>query len=450
MPYAAISTAIGEAGIGIVRMSGTGSFEIAKSIFRGKIPIDFNRKMLYGKIYDKDEEIDEVLLCFMEAPKTYTTEDMVEIYCHGGIVAVRKVYETVLKAGARPAEPGEFTKNAFLGGRIDLVQAEAVQDLISSKTDRSYSASLSQLEGGLSHKIKEISGLVLEMLANIEATIDYPEEDLQAMNIKELQERLDAALEKLENLIATSNRGKVLRDGIKTVILGKPNVGKSSLMNVILGENRSIVTDIAGTTRDTIEEYISIDGIPIKLIDTAGIRETDDEVEKIGVDRAKTIIAGADLLIGMFDTSDEFTEDDREILNLLKDRPSIAIMNKIDLNKEYSDEILAEFEGLEIIQASMKEEIGIDELSEKIKNLFFSNEIEPNSDIVVSNLRHKNQLRLALEELESVKSDFERNIPVDFLAVDLKSAWEHLSEITGESVSEDVIDKIFRDFCLGK
>ncbi|NLM07160.1 MAG: tRNA uridine-5-carboxymethylaminomethyl(34) synthesis GTPase MnmE [Tissierellia bacterium] len=450
MTFAAISTAIGESGIGIVRMSGDSSFEITRRIFKGSIPDDYNRKMLYGKIIDGNEEIDEVLVCFMEGPKTYTTEDMVEIFSHGGIVAVRRVFETVLKYGARIAEPGEFTKTAFLGGRIDLSQAEAVQDLISAKTDKSFKASLSQLEGKLSAEIKKISDIILEMLANIEATIDYPEEDLQAMNINELIERLNIAINMLETLISSETVGKILRDGITTVILGKPNVGKSSLMNAILGENRSIVTDIPGTTRDTIEELISIDGIPVKLVDTAGIRETKDEVEKIGVDRAKGIINEADLLIGMFDITKNFDKEDKEILSLLQEKKSIALLNKIDLKTDYDSNIMKEFEDIPIIKTSMKEEIGLDELSKNIKEMFFSGKLELDQSLIITNLRHKDLLNKAYNELLNVKNDFENNIPVDFLQVDLRAAWSYLAEITGDAVSEDIINKIFSDFCLGK
>lgn len=450
MTFAAISTAVGESGIGIVRMSGDTSFEIAKKIFKGKIPEDYNKKMLYGKIYDAEEEIDEVLICFMKGPKTYTTEDMVEIFSHGGIVPVRRVLETVLKYGARIAEPGEFTKTAFLGGRIDLSQAESVQDLISAKTDRSFKVSLSQLEGKLSNEIKRINNLILDMLANIEATIDYPEEDLQAMNINELVDKLEKAILILKKLISTESVGKILKDGIKTVILGKPNVGKSSLMNAILGEKRSIVTDIPGTTRDSIEEQISIEGIPIKLIDTAGIRETFDEVEKIGVERAIEIINDADLLIGMFDTTKDFDDEDKEILSLLKERHSIALLNKIDLNIEYDKSVVDKFDNIPLIYTSIKKGIGLGELINKIKEIFFSGKVELDQSLIITNLRHKDLLNKAYNELLNVKNDIENNIPVDFLQVDLRAAWSYLAEITGDAVSEDIIDKIFSDFCLGK
>lgn len=450
MVFAAISTAIGESGIGIVRMSGEDSFQVVRKIFTGNIPEDFHRRMLYGKIVADGVEVDEVLLCMMQSPKTYTTENMAEIYCHGGIVAVRKVYETVLRAGARPAEPGEFTKAAFLGGRLDLSQAEAVADLIHAKTDRSYQASLLQLSGGLSEKVKELTALILEMLANVEATIDFPEEDLQAMNLHEFERRLEDVTERLQKLLETEERGRLLRDGLMTVILGKPNVGKSSLMNALLGENRSIVTSVPGTTRDSIEEFISLDGIPIKLIDTAGIRETEDEVEKIGVDRAKKFVKNADLLIGMFDLSEPFLPEDEEILQLLKQRKSIVIFNKTDLGRDFSSEILSRFEGMPTIRASVKEERGLTELAAILKEMFFSGEVEVGSELVISNLRHRDLLHRAKEELNSVRSDLESGVPIDFMEVALRSAWSILSEITGESVSEDVIDKIFKEFCLGK
>lgn len=450
MAFAAISTAIGESGIGIVRVSGEDSFELVQKIFIGNIPEDFHRKMLYGKIVADGVEVDEVLLCMMRAPKTYTTENMAEIYCHGGIVAVRKVYESVLRAGARPAEPGEFTKTAFLGGRLDLSQAEAVADLIHAKTDRGYQASLLQLSGGLSEKVKELTALILEMLANVEATIDFPEEDIQAMNLREFERRLDEVTEKLGKLLETEERGRLLRDGLMTVILGKPNVGKSSLMNALLGENRSIVTSVPGTTRDSIEEFISLDGIPIKLIDTAGIRETEDEVEKIGVDRAKKFVKNADLLIGMFDLSEPFLPEDEEILQLLEAKKSIVILNKTDLGRDFSSDILSRFEGMHTIRASVKEERGLSELSALLKEMFFSGEVEVGSELVISNLRHKDLLHRAKEELNGVRRDLEGGVPIDFMEVGLRAAWSILSEITGESVTEDVIDKIFKEFCLGK
>ncbi len=457
MTIAAISTAVGEAGIGIVRISGKKALDIGKAIFKGNKIEEFNdennRKLIYGHIIDRKENnlIDEVLIAFMKGPKTYTREDMVEIYCHGGIISVRKVLELILNNGARLAEPGEFTKRAFLNGRLDLTQAEAVIDLIKAKTDKSFEASLGQLEGTLSRKIKEIRNILLEMIAHIEVSIDFPDEDVEEMTYDDLKKNGNIVKEEIEKLLLTADRGKILRDGLNTVILGKPNVGKSSLLNTILGENRAIVTDIPGTTRDIIEEYVNIDGIPLKIIDTAGIRNTEDLVEQIGVDKAKETVEKADLIIAVFDASRELSEEDYQIIKLIKGKKSIILLNKTDLMPKYDmDHLKSLLDNKEIITTSITSGIGIDSLEDSIKSLFFAGDIEIKSDAIITNMRHKNQLIRALENIVQGIEDLNENVPIDCIEVDLKNCWENLGEISGDTIGEDILDKIFSEFCIGK
>lgn len=454
---AAISTAVGEAGIGIVRLSGKDAIKIANNIFRGinnKTLLNAeNRKMVYGHIIDNrnDEIIDEVLIVSMKEPHTYTRENVVEIYCHGGIIPVRKILELLLYNGARLAEPGEFTKRAFLNGRLDLSQAEAVIDIIKAKTDKSFQVSMDQLEGGLSKKVEVIRDTVLSMLAHVEVTIDFPEDDIEEVTYEELEENANRVISEIKKLLSTADRGKILRDGINTVILGKPNVGKSSLMNALLRENRAIVTDIPGTTRDIIEEHLNIDGIPLRIIDTAGIRETEDLVERIGVDRAKETIESADLIIAVFDISTDLTEEDYNIIDLIKGRKALVLLNKTDLPKKYSEDRLRELlEGVDIISASVINEVGLDVLEDSIKEMFYSGEIELDSSVVVTNLRHKNQLEKALVNMESALNDIRAQVPLDCIEVDLRDCWENLGEILGETIGEDILDKIFAEFCIGK
>jgi len=455
---AAISTAVGEAGIGIVRLSGKDSIEIANKIFKGSKVEELkkaeNRKLTYGHIFDPEnkEIIDEVLIAYMKEPYTYTRENMVEIYCHGGIISVRKILEIVLENGARLAEPGEFTKRAFLNGRLDLAQSEAVIDLIRAKTDKSFQVSLNQLEGNLSKKIREIRGILLEMLAHINASIDFSEEDdIDDIAYGQLKEKARIVRDEIERLLKTADRGKILRDGLNTVILGKPNVGKSSLLNSILRENRAIVTDIPGTTRDIIEEYVNIDGIPLKIIDTAGIRTTDDIVEKIGVDRAIDMVEKADLIIAVFDISSELTEEDFEIIEIVKNKNAIVLLNKSDLPRKYERDYFEQLlPGKKIINTSILKGIGIDVLEEEIKNIFYSGGVNIESDIVVTNMRHKNQLVKAKKNIEDGLEGIQAYVPLDCLEVDIKACWENLGEISGDTVSEDILDKIFSDFCIGK
>lgn len=457
MTIAAISTAVGEAGIGIVRISGKKSLSIANQIFKGnkvdELDKDLSRKLTYGHIVDKekDEIIDEVLIVYMKGPNTYTREDMVEIYCHGGIISVKKVLELVLNNGARMAEAGEFTKRAFLNGRLDLSQAEAVMDMINAKTDKSFETSLDQLEGSLSKKIDEIRAILLNMVAHVEVSIDFPEDDIEEVTYDDLEEKGEQVKRQIEILLATADRGKILREGLNTVILGKPNVGKSSLLNAVLRENRAIVTDIPGTTRDIIEEYINIDGIPLKIIDTAGIRITEDEVEKIGVSRAKETIKSADLIIAVFDASTELSNDDYEIIDLIKEKRSIILLNKTDLESVTDEKKLKTLvDDKALITTSIKSGIGVDLMEEKIKEMFYGGQVEVNSDTTITNVRHKDLLVKALENIKGALEDIKMGVPIDCIEIDLRNCWENLGGISGDTIEEDILDKIFSEFCIGK
>ena len=457
MTIAAISTAVGEAGIGIVRISGKNSLNIANKIFKGNkvesIDESLSRKLTYGHIVNKDNDeiIDEVLIAYMKGPNTYTREDMVEIYCHGGIISVRKVLELVLNKGARMAEAGEFTKRAFLNGRLDLSQAEAVMDMIRAKTDKSFQASLDQLEGSLSTKINEIRNILLDMVAHVEVSIDFPEDDIEEVTYEDLEIKAKRVRDEIEILLSTADRGKILREGLNTVILGKPNVGKSSLLNAVLRENRAIVTNIPGTTRDIIEEYINIDGIPLKIIDTAGIRITDDEVEKIGVNRAKETIRNADLIIAVFDGSQELSEDDHEIINLIKENKAIVLLNKTDLKTVLDEDLLRTLIGDKpLITTSIKSGIGVDLMEEKIKSMFYGGQIQTSNDTTITNIRHKDLLVKALENIKQALEDIRMNVPIDCIEIDLKNCWENLGGISGDTIEEDILDKIFSEFCIGK
>lgn len=452
---AAISTAIGEAGIGIVRMSGPKAHEIAKNVFRkvNKKQLDqvTHRLMEYGHIVDGDSLVDEVLIAFMKAPYTYTREDMVEIYCHGGSIAVKKVIRLLLKTGAYLAEKGEFTKRAFLNGRLDLSQAEAVIDLIDAKTDKSYEASLNQLSGGIKNEIKDLKDKILDMLARVEYSINFMEDQQDELPVEPVLEKGDQVVSRIKELLNSSNKGRILREGIKTVIVGKPNVGKSSLLNAILKENRAIVTDIPGTTRDTIEEYIDLGGVSIKLIDTAGIRDTEDIVESIGVNKSISLIEDADLIIGIFDMSKDLDQEDMRIADLLKDRKSIILLNKHDLDlKADKDRLKSIFQEKPIIDMSIVNSQGIKELEDAILDMFFEGQIKLTDDTLVTNMRHTNLLEEALKSLESSLEDIRAGFPLDAVEIDLNNAYSSLAQITGEAIEEDVLDKIFKDFCIGK
>lgn len=447
---AAISSATGEAGIGIVRMTGEGCVDLLDSVFkRANENADLiNRKMTYGHIVDDNEIVDEVLVCYMKAPHTYTREDVVEIYTHGGVVAVRKVLEVLLNNGARLAEAGEFTKRAFLNGRIDLSQAEAIIDMIKAKTDKAYSVSMKQLEGSVNRNIKQLRDKLLDMLSHVEYSINFTEDMQDELDNTPVLNEGKEVLIKLKKLSESANRGRIIRDGINTTIIGKPNVGKSSLLNALLKENRAIVTDIPGTTRDVIEEYIDLDGISLKINDTAGIRDTEDIVEKIGVEKSVSFISDSDLIIAIFDSSREFDDEDRKILDLIRDKKSIVLLNKIDLDGEFDvDENL---EGIEVIHTSIKNNEGIEDLENKIIEMFNDGYIEANNDNIITNIRHRDIINKAIKSLESSLHDMEAGVPIDCFEVDLRNAWEILGEITGETVDDDVLNKIFSDFCIGK
>ena len=451
---AAISTAPGNAGIGIIRLSGDDCFKILQKIFKPKNKGEIKGYTIkYGNIVksENDEIIDEVLVSYFIAPKSYTKENMCEINSHGGIVVENQILEECLKNGAVLAEPGEFTKRAFMNGRIDLSQAEAVIDIINSKTEKEMMVAQRHLEGSLSKKIKDIQGEILNLMADIEASIDYPEYDIEETTNKKINDTLNSVEEKLLKLKNSFENGKILKEGIKTAIIGKPNVGKSSLLNLILGENRAIVSDIEGTTRDTIEEYINIKDIPLKIVDTAGIRKTNDEVEKIGVERSINNISNAELIIALFDDSRAFDDQDQKILDLIEGKKTIILINKIDLGKNLikDNEKLKKFKN-NIIEFSTINETGLDKLYNKIEELFKLNELDCENTEIITNNRHKQQILYALEDVAKGRESLETHMPVDITAICLKDILERLAEITGENVSEDIINEIFKKFCLGK
>lgn len=451
---AAISTAPGNAGIGIIRLSGDDCFKILQKIFKPKNKGEIKGYTIkYGNIVksENDEIIDEVLVSYFVAPKSYTKENMCEINSHGGIVVENQILEECLKNGAVLAEPGEFTKRAFMNGRIDLSQAEAVIDIINSKTEKEMMVAQRHLEGSLSKKIKDIQGEILNLMADIEASIDYPEYDIEETTNKKINDTLNSVEEKLLKLKNSFENGKILKEGIKTAIIGKPNVGKSSLLNLILGENRAIVSDIEGTTRDTIEEYINIKGIPLKIVDTAGIRKTNDEIEKIGVERSINNISNAELIIALFDDSRTFDDQDQKILDLIEGKKTIILINKIDLGKNLikENEKLKKFKN-NIIEFSTINETGLDKLYNKIEELFKLNELDCENTEIITNNRHKQQILYALEDVAKGRESLETHMPVDITAICLKDILEKLAEITGENVSEDIINEIFKKFCLGK
>ena len=452
---ASISTAPGIGGIGIIRMSGEDSFKIIEKIFKPrteqKIEEIKGYTIKYGNILENGEVIDEVLVSYFKAPKSYTTENMCEINSHGGNVVVRKILELCLKNGAELAEPGEFTKRAFLNGRIDLAQAESVIDVINAKSDKEAKSGIKQLEGFLSKEIKTIKQEILDVLVNVEVTIDYPEYDTPEVQENEMRTMLESVKNKLEKLEKSFDNGKILKEGIKTAIIGKPNAGKSSLLNAILKEERAIVTDIAGTTRDTIEEFVTVNGIPLKLVDTAGIRQASDEVEKIGVEKSIKQAEEADLIIAIFDSSKELTEEDLEILKLIENKQAIILLNKSDLNSIITeqDERLKNITK-NILKISALNKTGIEELYEKISEMFNLNEINFDNEILITNIRHKNIISSALENVKKAKDALNLNMPIDIITIYIKDILEDLGEITGEVVTEDVINEIFSKFCLGK
>ncbi|MBU3181794.1 tRNA uridine-5-carboxymethylaminomethyl(34) synthesis GTPase MnmE [Clostridium psychrophilum] len=451
---AAISTSIGEGGISIIRISGDKSLEIVDSIFVGKN----NRKlndfksytMRYGHVVDKNEsKLDEVIISYMKGPRSFTAEDTIEINCHGGVVGTNRILEEVIRAGARMAEPGEFTKRAFLNGRIDLSQAEAVMDIIRAKTQLSMKSALMQSEGSISKEIKTIRTALLSVIAHIEVTIDYPEEDIEEVTAKDVTKDVTKIINEIDILLSTADEGKILREGLSTVIVGKPNVGKSSLLNALVKEKRAIVTDVPGTTRDAIEEYISIEGIPIKVVDTAGIRETDDKVERIGVEKSKEKIDEADLVILLLDSSIKLSIEDKEIIEYIKEKKYIVLLNKSDLGGKIDISELQSLKSKYIANISVKTGEGLNYVREYIKDLFFNGEIKTEG-VFVTNNRHKQSLIRAKENLESSLNALEYTSAIDLASIDIRNAWTNLGEITGEALDEDIIHKIFSEFCLGK
>lgn len=451
---AAISTAIGEAGIAIVRMSGDNSINIIDKIFVSASGIKMadaeNRKFMYGHIFDGDKKIDEVLVVKMKGPHSYTAEDIVEIHCHGGVVSVKRILNLILSKGVRLAERGEFTKRGFLNGRIDLTQAEAVIDMIKSKTDISFDLGLNQLGGALTEVLNKLKDELVSMQALIVANIDFPDEDIEDAAYNDLIDRSKKILEKMENLLENSKNSRLLRDGINTVILGKPNVGKSSLLNGLLKYDRAIVTDIAGTTRDVIEDYINLDGVLLKISDTAGIRETDDEVEKIGVNIAREKLKDADLVIAIFDLSRDFDQDDKEILKLIENKKHIIILNKDDLEQKITNEEIENYFKDDYLRLSVMENKSVLKVEKLIIDLFFDGELQISSETVLSNLRHINALKEAKKDLIEVNESLNEKVFLDLIEVDLENVIAHISEITGAITTEDILDRVFSDFCIGK
>ena len=436
-------------------MSGDECFEVLDKIFKPKKPEKIENikgySIKYGVIIENEDIIDEVLVSYFKAPKSYTTENMCEINSHGGNVVVKKILDLCLKNGAELAEPGEFTKRAFLNGRIDLLQAESVIDVINAKSEREAKTGIKQLEGDLSKKIKEIKQEILDVMVNVDVSIDYPEYDVEDVTNNQLLEMLDSVQIKLEKLEKSFDNGKLIKEGIKTAIIGKPNAGKSSLLNAILKEDRAIVTEFEGTTRDTIEEFVNIEGVPLKLIDTAGIREAKDEVEKIGIAKSKEIAKEADLVISIFDSSKELTKEDLEILKISKNKTSIIILNKSDL-KMAINENNEEFKNIsnKIIKMSAMTGDGIEELYQTIAKMFSLDEINLDNDVIITNLRHKNLISKAIENVKKSRDTINQKMPIDIIAIFIKDILEDLGNITGEEVTEDIINEIFSKFCLGK
>ena len=454
---AAISTAPGEGAIGIVRISGDLAISIANSIYQcgtKQLSEQKTHTIHYGHIVDpkSGEVYDEVMVSVLRAPKTFTREDIVEINCHGGIVAINRVLQLVLRMGARLAEPGEFTKRAFLNGRIDLSQAEAVMDLIRAKTDKSMQLAMRQLDGQLSHLIQNLRQEILNTLAQVEVNIDYPEyDDVEEMTLQLLREKTQQVLQGIRALLNTASQGKILRDGLKTAIVGRPNVGKSSLLNVLLREEKAIVTDIAGTTRDTIEEYVNVRGVPLQLIDTAGIRETDDVVEKIGVERSRKALKEADFVLLLLNQSETLQEEDVRLLETTKGMKRIILFNKTDLPSKLSKEDIAPYaQEEEIVTTSMLNKEGIDQLEEKIAGYFFQGQMNERDATYLSNTRHIALLEKAEQALVEVQNGIEMEMPVDLIQIDFTRAWDLLGEITGDSVQDELLTQLFSQFCLGK
>jgi tRNA modification GTPase len=452
---AAISTPLGEGGIAVIRVSGDEAVPLVERVFRSKTKLSDaeTHTVHYGFIIEpaSAEKVEEVLVTLMKAPRSFTMEDVVEVSCHGGIVSVKKVLDLLLQQGIRLAEPGEFTKRAFLNGRIDLTQAEAVIDLIRAKSDRAFKVALKQVEGNLSKQIKHLRYVLVELMAHVEVNIDYPEHDVEEMTNAFIKSKCDTVMLEIDRLLVTAEQGKILREGIETAIVGRPNVGKSSLLNELAQENRAIVTDIPGTTRDVIEEFVNVGGIPLKLLDTAGIRETTDIVEQIGVERSKTALAEADLILLVLNSNEELQLDEIVLMKQLAEKQTIVILNKIDLSRKLDiDQVLSYFPQERIVELSLIENKGIDNLEKAIAAIFFEGKLESSDLTYVSNVRHISLLKQAKRSLHDALEANEQYVPIDMIQIDIRAAWEQLGEIIGDSVGESLIDQIFTQFCLGK
>jgi tRNA modification GTPase len=451
---AAISTPLGEGGIAVIRVSGPDSIHIVDKVYQGKKSLSEAKThtIHYGYLTDPDSgsRFEEVLISVMRAPRTFTKEDVVEVHCHGGLVASKRVLDVLLEVGARLADPGEFTKRAFLNGRLDLSQAEAVIDVIRSKTDRAMNVAIQQVSGRLSRKVESLRHEIIRMMAHIEVTIDYPEHDVEELTYTFLKEEAIKVIGHIDEMLMTAKQGKILREGISTAIIGRPNVGKSSLLNALIQDNRAIVSDIPGTTRDVIEEYVQVRGIPLKLIDTAGIRETEDVIERIGVERSRKVLSEADLILLVINSSEPLTDDDLTLIEFIKNMQTIVIANKIDLPIRMDLAYVKAIFPNRVVTTSVIEDEGLDVLEKSIADLFFEGSIQGEDYTYVSNSRHIALLRMARKQMGDVVSGIDAFVPVDMIQIDLKSAWESLGEVIGDSVSEDLIDQIFSQFCLGK
>ena len=451
---AAIATPMTNSGIGVIRISGDQAFDIIYKIFCPEKQKNMKEVLsytaLYGHVYDGDQLLDECIVLIMKGPHSYTAEDVAEIQCHGGVVVMKKILEAVFRAGAVPAEPGEFTKRAFLNGRIDLSKAEAVMDLIQSKNEFAMESSLKQLSGVLGRKITDLRKQLIHSVAFIESALDDPEHySVDGFSV-ELKHQVEQMIEELHHFLENADNGRILKEGIQMVIVGKPNAGKSSVLNVLLGEERAIVTEIAGTTRDTLEESIQIKGIPLNIIDTAGIRDTNDLIEQIGVDKAKELLKKADLILYVVDTSSHMTEEDEEIIKLIEGKETIVLLNKADLDSLVLREEIEQRGFHHVAVISAKEQTGIEELYQMIQDIFFEGNVSFNDEIYLTNMRHKNAVSDALKSLSMVLQSIEDGMPEDFFSIDLMDAYEHLGFITGESVGEDLVNEIFAEFCMGK
>ncbi|SHK53432.1 tRNA uridine-5-carboxymethylaminomethyl(34) synthesis GTPase MnmE [Desulforamulus aeronauticus] len=454
----AIATPLGEGSIGVIRMSGPKAIEIGYKVFCAKKNknwfIKDNYKIIYGHVIDpqNNEILDEVLLSVMRGPHSFTAEDVVEISCHGGIVPLKRVLDLLLRMGARLAEPGEFSKRAFINGRLDLAQAESIIDIIKAKTDAGAKIAIGQLQGRLSEQVLTLQNEILGLMAKIEAIIDFPEDDIPEQTLDEMVLTCQRLINKIEKLLDHADSGKIYREGLKTVIVGKPNVGKSSLLNALLREQRAIVTDVPGTTRDVIEEVINIKGVPLKIIDTAGLRETQDLVEKLGVEKSRQLLGEADLILLLVDASTGLVKEDLNVINLIKDKRVLILINKIDITANLIDvnELKEYFYDSTILEISAQQEIGLDQLEQAIVDLVLAGKLAATENILVSNSRHKIALEKAHTHLKEAQRGMKTSIPIDLVSIDLKSSWEFLGDITGNNVSEDLIDRIFADFCIGK